>query len=386
MKIAFDAQSLFEEKKTGIGYTVEKIIENMDIQGDEFQLNYFLLRNKKEKRKLMEKYAFLGYKTKECTFFPLGIYRRIWHYLPIPYSFFMGKKAQITQFFNFIIPPGVKGKKAVYIYDMVYQACAETMERENFEYMERNMEETAKRADFIITISEFSKREIVKYLQIPEDKIYVVPCGVDLERYNCDKEPRKIEKVKEKFKIKSSYYLYLGTLEPRKNIPAIIEAYWRLKSQSESPIPQLVIAGKKGWNYEKIFELTEKYGLTEDVIFTGYIDEEEKCDLLKGALCFIFPSLYEGFGLPPLEAMACGTPVIVSDRASLPEVVGDAGILVDAYDYDELAMKMKLVFESPEYRDKLIHKGIDRVQDFTWKRASHLLKEVYKKECGLNDR
>lgn len=382
MKIAFDAQSLFEEKKTGIGYTVEKIIENMDIKDDEFQLNSFLFRNKKEKRKLIEKYISFGYKTKECTFLPLGIYRRIWHYLPIPYSFLMGKDAQITQFFNFIIPPGVKGKKAVYIYDMVYQACAETMERENFEYMKRNMEETAKRADFIITISEFSKREIVKYLQIPEDKIYVVPCGVDLERYNCNKDPGRIGAVKEKFKIKGSYYLYLGTLEPRKNILAIIEAYSRLKELSGEEIPSLVIAGKKGWEYESIFELVQKYHLSENVIFTGYVSEEEKCELLKGALCFLFPSLYEGFGLPPLEAMACGTPVIVSDRASLPEVVGDAGFLVDAENYDELALRMREVFQNPQCRERMIVKGLERAQNFTWKKAACLLKEVYKKETN----
>ena len=298
----------------------------------------------------------------------------------------MGSGAQITQFFNFIIPPGVKGKKSVYIYDMVYEACAETMERENYEYMKHNMEESSKRANFIITISEFSKREIVKYLQIDEKKIYVVPCGVDLETYNSRKNLQKIEQVKEKFGIQGDYFLYLGTLEPRKNIPAIIEAYRILKAQSETHILKLVIAGKKGWDYEAIFELVEKYDLTEDVIFTGYISEEEKCELLKGAMCFLFPSLYEGFGLPPLEAMACGTPVIVSDRASLPEVVGEAGILVDAEDYDELAVKMKLVSESPEYREELSRKGVDRAQNFTWKRASELLKEAYKKECGLGTR
>lgn len=386
MKIAFDAQSLFEEKKTGIGYTVEKIIENMELQDDEFQLNYFPFRNKKKKRKLIEKYVSLGYKTKECTWFPLGIYCKIWNFLPIPYSFFMGRDTQITQFFNFIIPPGVKGKKSVYIYDMVYEACAETTERKNYEYMKRNMEESSKRADFIITISEFSKREIVKYLQIDEAKIYVVPCGVDLEKYNSSKNPQKIELVKEKFKIEGEYFLYLGTLEPRKNIPAIIEAYQRLKNQSSISSSKLVIAGKKGWDYETIFALVEKYDLTKDVIFTGYISEEEKCELLKGAMCFLFPSLYEGFGLPPLEAMACGTPVIVSDRASLPEVVGDAGILVDAEDYEELAAKMKLVSELPEYREELIHRGIHRAQTFTWKRSSQLLREVYKKECGLGNR
>lgn len=386
MKIAFDAQSLFEEKKTGIGYTVEKIIENMELQDDEFQLNYFLFRNKGAKRKFIEKYISLGYKVKECTWFPLGIYCKIWNCLPIPYSLFMGSGAQITQFFNFIIPPGVKGKKSVYIYDMVYEACAETMERENYEYMKRNMKESSKRADFIVTISEFSKREIVKYLQIDEEKIYVVPCGVDLEKYNSNKNPKRIDQVKEKFKIKGDYFLYLGTLEPRKNIPAIIEAYQRLKSQSDTHIPKLVIAGKKGWDYEAIFELVENYDLSEDVIFTGYISEEEKCELLKGAMCFLFPSLYEGFGLPPLEAMACGTPVIVSNRASLPELVGDAGILVDAENHKELAAKMKRVSESLEYREELSRKGIHRAQMFTWKRASQLLKEVYKKECSLGNR
>lgn len=384
MKIAFDAQLLFENKKTGIGWTVKKIIDNMDYHAmKHVQLNYFAFRNKESKRKIIRKYTEQGYLAKECGWIPLSIYRKISSYISFPYHLVMGRDCEITQFFNFVIPPGVRGKKAVYIYDMVYKACPETMEEENRRYLERNVENSCRCADIIITISDFSKNEILKYLDIEEKKIHVVPCGVDLETFNCDITSGSVTAVREKYSIPSSYYLYLGTLEPRKNIPAIVEAYKILRNQLMEETPYLVIAGKKGWDYETIFSLVKQYQLEEQVIFTGYITEEDKKSLLKGALSFVFPSLYEGFGLPPLEAMACGTPVIVSDRASLPEVVGNAGLLIDPEDHEGLATAMEKVFSDMDYRKELSQKGIEQAQKFSWKETARKLWNVYEQELSV---
>lgn len=379
MKIAFDAQALFEEEKTGIGWTVEKIINNLKISSsDEIQLNYFTFANRGPKKVLMERYLKKGYHLKKCTYFPLSIYRRIWNKVPLPYQWFMGRNADITQFFNYVVPPGVKGKKGVYIYDMVYRACPETMEETTRQYMELNVENSCRRADWIITISEFSKNEIVKYLKYPSEKIFVVPCGVDLTIYRSDLDEKKNSEIKEKFGITGSYYLYLGTLEPRKNIPLILTSYADLKKHSAVKIPKLVIAGKKGWGYQELFEKVKEYGLENDVIFTGYISEEEKPFLLKGAICFLFPSLYEGFGIPPLEAMACGTPVIVSNKASLPEVVGEAGLLVDSDDSAKMRSYMEQLLNDPIYRNKLGELCRSRAEAFSWTSAAAKLLEVYK--------
>lgn len=380
MKIAFDAQSLLEENKTGIGWTIEKVLENMEILPcDEYQLNYFALKNKKQKRQKMKLYERIGYATKECGWFPLGLYRRLWNIVPIPYSFFMGRDADITQFFNFVIPPGVKGKKVVYIYDMVYKAYPETMEESTRVYMEQNVKKSCQRADFIITISEFSKREIVKYLGVSEQMISVVPCGVDLSMYHTKISQTQVKQVTQLFAICDRYFLYLGTLEPRKNVTLIIKAYYQLKHQSVKKMPQLVLAGKKGWGYDDIFRLIKEYKLETDVIFTGYVTEEEKVALLKGAVCFIYPSLYEGFGMPPLEAMACGTPVIASNAASLPEVIGDSGILIDPESIEDLKKSMLEINENSQLRNKLSYEGAKRAQNYDWRKIAVQLKELYKK-------
>jgi len=373
-----DARSLFEKQKTGIDWTIEKIISHIEIEPqNEYWLNYFALRKKKQKRLMMEPYVRRGYKLRICGFFSFALYRRIWNVIPIPYSWFMGRDTDITQFFNYVIPPGVKGEKALYVYDMVYRACPETMEETTRMYMERNVENSCRRADFIITISEFSKNEIIKYLEISSERIYVVPCGVDLSVYNPNINERKVAAVRKKFQINRPYYLYLGTLEPRKNIAMIVNAYCKVKEKKLDKLPQLVIAGKRGWGYQELFEMVQKYGLQEDIIFTDYISEEEKPPLLKGAICFLFPSLYEGFGMPPLEAMACGTPVIVSDQASLPEVVGDAGILVNPQDSEMMARHMKRLYDEPDYRKQLSQKCRKQAERFTWKIAASKLMEVY---------
>lgn len=378
MKIAFDVQALFEEKKTGIGWTIEKLIENMDMSlKTQYQLNYFAFRRKKIKRVFMQRFLEKGYQLAVCGWFPLAVYRRIWNVIPIPYSWLVRKDSDITQFFNYIIPPGVKGKAGVYIYDMVYRACPETMEDITRRVLEQNVERSCKRADFIITVSEFSKKEIHKYLGIPEKNIYVVPCGVDLAGYRSDIDIRDVKSVKQKYGIAGNYYLYLGTLEPRKNIPLILRAYWELKSQVGESAPQLVIAGKKGWDYQQIFEQVKQYGLEKKVVFTGYILEDEKPALLKGAIGFLFPSLYEGFGMPPLEAMACGTPVIVSNRASLPEVVGKAGILVEPDDHESMACWMRELYENIEYRNQMAQLGIERAQLYTWENSVKTLLNIY---------
>lgn len=378
MKIALDAQSLLEEKKTGIGWTIKNIINNMELLPEnEYQLNYFAFQDRKTKKRIMESYARKGYRIKTSGIIPLGLYHRIWNFLPIPYAWFMGGDADITQFFNFVIPPGVKGKVGVYIYDMVYKACPETMEDATRIYMEKHMKKSCKRADFIITISEFSKQEIVKYMNVDAGKVKVVPCGVDLSVYRKGITIEQVESVKKKFKIDRSYFLYLGTLEPRKNVPLIIEAYRDLKERVKFSIPKLVIAGKKGWGYEAIFESVQNYGLNKDVAFIGYVTEEEKTILLKNAVCFVFPSLYEGFGIPPLEAMACGTPVIVSDQASLPEVVGEAGLFVSPNDWESMSRFMELLSLDQTYRNQLGQLGNERAKEFGWDVATNKLLEIY---------
>lgn len=380
MKIAFDVQNLFEEKKTGIGWTVKMLIEkSITDENNEYELNYFAFRKRKEKREFLKQYKRENTSLQCCAWMPLAFYKRIWNTIPLPYCLFMRKKVEVTQFFNYFVPPGVKGKKAVFIYDMVWKACPETMDSETKRFMDENVSIACRRADLIITVSEFSKREIMKYLSIPEEKIGVVYGGVDLERFNTNYKKDQIAEVKSKFNIDKDYLLYLGTLEPRKNIVKLIKAYAILREMDDvRDVPLLVIAGKKGWQYEEILQIGKELNIEDSVIFTGYVSDEDAPLLLNGATAFVFPSIYEGFGLPVLEAMACGTPVIAGNAASLPEVIGDAGILVDPGSETDIASAMHEMLLNEELYYSLRKKGMKRVQGFTWEKNAQTMLNIYK--------
>ena len=246
-------------------------------------------------------------------------------------------------------------------------------------YMEKEMETSCRRADLIITISEFSKQEIVKYMHVEPKKIAVVPCGIDHSVFHDKIKEEAVTKMKEKYHLAEPYFLYLGTLEPRKNIPVIIRAYAELRKRKGDKIPKLVLAGKCGWGYDAIFALIQELKLEEMVLFPGYVEETDKPAMLRGAVCFLFPSLYEGFGIPPLEAMACGTPVIVSDAASLPEVVGDGGIQVSYDDYEAISNYMELLSENSVYREEWCKAGVEQANAFAWDKSAKRLLTVYDK-------
>ena len=388
MRIAFDAQLLFEKQKTGIGWNSKKMIDELiQLPGNEYHLNCFNFRKNPERDQLIRQYREKGCIVHECKWMPASVYNHLERLIPFPYRFVFGEKTDITQFFNYTVPLGVRGKRITFVHDMSYKSCPDTMALKTKRWLEDHLEQYCRRADLVITISEFSKCEIIKYLAIPSKKIHVVHCGVDLKQYREIDNIKQIEDVKQKYGIVGNYILYLGTLEPRKNLHSLLTAYMYLKKEQKF-VPNLVLAGKKGWLYDSIFEKVKEYGLQENVVFPGYIAASDAPILLSGALLFVFPSLYEGFGIPPLEAMACGTPVITSNSSSLPEVVGDAAILTDPLDIQGLKNAMQKLINSPELRRKLKEKGKLRAEQFSWRASAKRLLNIYnevKMETGNAD-
>lgn len=378
MKIQFDIQPLMDSQKTGISITAENIISQISKQykNNTYVLNYFALFHRSEKRQFIKNLVSNGGIPNECRWFHANAYKLLYNFIPVPYSLFFGGDADITHFMSYYVPPGVKGKVITMVYDMVYKVYPETVKRKTLYMLNLNMENACRRADVIITVSNFSKSEIMKYLGVPSEKIVVMPCGVDFKKFNPNYSIDIVAETKNKYGIKEDYFLYLGTLEPRKNIERLIEAYSLLKKRM-SGAPKLVISGKKGWLYDTIFEKVNLLDIGDDIIFTDYVDENDVPILLKGATAFVFPSLYEGFGLPPLEAMACGTPVIVSDTASLPEIVGDAALLVDPYSVESISKAMECLFLDTGLHSKLKDKGLERAAAFTWERSVDIIADVY---------
>ena len=378
MKIAFDAQPLAYNQKTGVGYCAAGMIDSLINHHPEhqYQLSFFAFNQKAAIFHRLAPFCKQNVILRPCFLVPGQLYRIITTFLPIPYHWFFGSEARITHFYNFIVPPGVKGLKICTVHDMAYQAFPETVRFRTRKMLELTLEASCRRADRIITVSQFSKDELMKYLAVPAEKISVVPNGVDLTVFHPDYAYDKIHDVMKKYQLPDRYFLYLGTLEPRKNWDRLIEAYGLLRRRL-SNAPTLVLAGRKGWLYDSIFETVKKLGLEDQVIFTDYIPDEDKPLLLCGAEAFVFPSLYEGFGMPPLEAMACGIPVLTSAVSSLPEVTGDAALLVDPSSVEGLADGLFRLASEPALRKDLAEKGLLRAKEFTWAAAAELLHQIY---------
>ena len=235
----------------------------------------------------------------------------------------------------------------------------------------------AHQADVIIVPSYAVRQDVQQCLRIDESRVVVIPEGCE-PRFRPLTDLEYLHRIQTKYGLPARYILCLGTLEPRKNITTLLHAFARLSPTlyKESAL-HLVVAGARGWREQAIFQTVKRLGLEQTVYFPGFIDDEDLPALYGGALLFVFPSLYEGFGLPVLEAMGCGVPVITSITSSLPEVTGDAALLVDPYDVEGMAAAMADVVHSASLRDSLRQKGLARAQRFSWETAAQQTLDLY---------
>lgn len=377
MNIGFDAAPLIDARRSGIGYCQAGLVEALTRLYPEhsYRLQYLSLRHGAEKAARLAPYLKEHVTAKAAFCSPLG-YRAVTTLLPLPYRLFFGGKNDITHFFNYIVPPVVGGKTVVTVHDMVIKAFPETVRGRTKLLLNTGLERSMKRADRIITDSDFSKSEIIKYYPAARDKLRVVYCGVDTTRFFPLDDPAAIDAVKRQHGIDGDYFLYLGTLEPRKNLERLVRAY-ALLCESHPDAPLLVLAGGKGWLCEGLHETIQTLKMQDRVRFTEYLPGEQMCPLMNGATAFVFPSVYEGFGMPPLEAMACGVPVLTSTAASLPEVVGDCAVLVHPERIEEIADGLQRIWRDEPLRARLRENGPKRAAEFSWDSAARALMSVY---------
>jgi len=231
-----------------------------------------------------------------------------------------------------------------------------------------------KKASHIFVVSENTQKDLLKRFKYPQSRIHLVPCAPA----DFFKEPAKTEdllKFRQQYQLPEKFILAVGTLEPRKNFGTLIKSFVLIKNKL--PDSKLVIVGKKGWKYQHIEERLKEFNLQDDVIFPGYLDAEDLKKMYTLATVFVFPSLYEGFGIPPLEAMACGCPVVSSNVASLPEVVGDAGILIDPKNARKIADSVVSLVENDQIRNMLIERGKRRAEKFSWQQSAEAALAVF---------
>lgn len=381
MNIAFDATPLISDLISGVGWYEANLTEALTRLHPElsFRFEYFTLRSPEEKVRRMQ--PFIRENTPlhpaKCSAL---LYRSMSNFVPVPYRCFQGKWADITHFFNYIVPPGVHGKTVVTVHDMVLHAYPETMRRRTRLMLKTGLKRSMYRADLIVTDSEFSRREIEKYYPRFADKVRVVPCGVDCSRF-FPADEAEIRRVREVYRLPERYFLYLGTIEPRKNLVRLIQGYGILRERCPDA-PTLVLAGAKGWQYEQIFAASTEKNVRGHILFPSYVPSEDMAGMFSGALAFVFPSIYEGFGMPPLEAMACGCPVMTANAASLPEAVGNAALLCNPHKPEAIAKGLALLMNNQQLREKLRQRGFIRAKEMSWDNAAEKLFAVYQ-ELGI---
>jgi glycosyltransferase involved in cell wall biosynthesis len=267
----------------------------------------------------------------------------------------------------FALPIAWRGKALVTILDLSFLRFPHLFNRGNRIYLGVAARLAARQARRVLTISEHGRQEIVRLLGVRPDRVTTTYCGVD-RRFQ-PLPAAEVEAFRRHRQLPARFVLYLGTLEPRKNVPTLLRAYARVRSLMPDS-PPLVLAGARGWLYEDTIQTIDRLSLRESVLLPGFVPDEEQPRWYNAATVFAYPSLYEGFGLPPLEAMASGTPVVTSNASSLPEVVGSAGLLVNPLDDEALALAIVRLLEDAGERERLRAAGLEQARRFSWPRMA----------------
>ena len=275
---------------------------------------------------------------------------------------------------NYVLLP-YSGKQVVTVFDMSIKRFPETHPAGRVKFFNEYFDKRIPNADHILSISEFTKNELVEIMGINSDKITVTPLAPP-ENFSAPTLDQ-INKFKSNNNLPNDFFLYLGNIEPRKNLLTIIRAYKKFCEQNNNI--KLILAGEQTWLSEKIITEINKLNLENSVLLPGYVNENDLPLWYASAKAFLYPSKYEGFGLPVIEAMAAGAPVITSNVSSLPEVAGDAAILLHPDDIDAWTSAMNFLAENPDGRNKLICAGFSRAANFSWKNCAKITHSVYEK-------
>ena len=377
MKIGIDITTvLVENYKVGIPWYAYRLIKNIEkIDKTNFYTLYACSLTKYKKKFDLKK----EFKSENFHIQVKFFHRRIFNYAVLtflPIEFFFGRFDIIHTLHHFS-PINLYGKQVVTIHDLTPLINPDWFHRLYDKEFRFIISKAIKRTDVIITVSHSTKRDLVNFFNVNPEKIKVIYLAPD-ETYKLIEDDEAITQVKKKYKITKKYLLFVGTIEPRKNLIRLLNVFKKIKNKLSDY--QLVITGKIGWKTKIFFETIENIPewIKNDIIITGYVSQDDLPLLYNGCDIFIYPSLYEGFGLPIVEAMRCGVPVITSNISSMPEVAGDGAILVNPEDEEEIGNAIIRLIEDRELREELKKKGLERSKMFSWEKTAIETLKVYK--------
>lgn len=386
MRIGIDARTILNPEKgdaIGVGHYTYQLIRHL-LKIDQ-ENEYILFFDFRVREKDVKKFTQPNVKIK---FYPFSDYKK---YLPGAYSEILGTATLVREKLDVIhatspmsrIPVGYRGKTIITVHDLAVYKVPDVFPQIKKAKIKATTSLMVSHADKIIAVSDSTKKDIEEIFKTPKEKIKVIHCGFDQRLLEESRISR--EKVLEKYGINGGkkYILFLGTIEPIKNITRLFEAYKIFKAKCEQDgkkcYHKLVMAGKTGWLTQEYKQIAKDLGIAKDVIFTGYVIGDELVPLFKNADFFVMPSLYEGFGMTILEAFATGTPAIVSNVSSIPEVAGDAAYLVDPLNTQSIAEAMIKFATDENLKNEYRTKGLRQVEKFNWEKCAKETLEVYKK-------
>lgn len=369
MRIGIDARLVYYNR-AGIGEYIVQLVHalaNIETGGDKF----VLLQSRKDKTNIIENHGF-GRKS-------------LWtpshnRFEQAALGFEVSRiKLDLLHSPDFIPPFRRNCKSVITIHDLAFLLYPHFLTKESARYYGQ-IDQAWRRTDHIIAVSEATKQDSIKMLGVPEKKITVIHEAAN-PIYRPIPAAEAKAHVKKHYKIDKNFILFVSTIEPRKNLPGLLQAYRRLRDDYKRD-ELLVLAGANGWLWEEVYETVSRLNLEDHVAFLGRVPSEDLVHLYNAARLLVHPSFYEGFGLTPLEALTCGTPAIVSNTAALPEVVGDAALLIDPHDIEGMTVAMMRVLTENELRDDLSSKGLKRARQFSWEKAAQKTLEIYHKVGG----
>jgi glycosyltransferase involved in cell wall biosynthesis len=376
VRVAIDVQNLLRPM-TGVGYYVRNLVRALSLLpiDDTIQAFYF------SRRKGLGLSG--GSVEEKGVRFPPGrIVQLLWKRFSFPKVDTFIRGADVFHFPNFVARPVRAGKVVVTIPDLSFMRFPQFTEPKNLSFLRRHVPQSIERAEKVVAISEFTRREIAELFPSAREKTAVTPLGVG-ENFSPREDLDGLRNVRQKYHVPDDYVLFVGTLEPRKNLIMLLEAHRIFRSRYKRGHDiRLVVAGMKGWLFQETMSRIREMPQELAPIVTGYVDDADLPYLYSAAKMAVVPSFYEGFGLPCLEAMACGTPLVCSNTSSMPEVVGDAALMVSPGDPEEMAQAMLRLAENEELAEELRRKGRIRAAQFTWRRCAEQTYRVYESAAG----
>lgn len=377
MRIGIDISALTINHTGVANYSLSLLKYILKIDKKNKYLLFAFVSSNKALRKLKE-YSLDIFPNVELKIYRLnsGILRRVWNFIPFIPADFLYRKIDFLHLSDMVFLPLRSIPTIATVYDMTPSLFPEFHFARNISFHNIRNKFIAKKSKLVITISENSKQDIISLLGIPSRKIRVI-YGAASSSFKPISNNAHITKVLSKYHLKQgNYLLFIGSLEPRKNVEGILEAFALIRNKVKSSF-QIVLIGQKAWGWTSIKKTIKRLNLDSQVVVTGYVPDADLPDIINGARMFVYPSFYEGFGLPILEAMACGIPIISSNTSSLPEVIGDSGLMVNPKDNNQLASYMLQIVSSEKLHATLSKKALERAKLFSWKNSAQKTLNVY---------